>query len=67
MRARIQIVFQDPYASLNPRMSAHDIVAEPMVIHRDSLGLDARQRTDRVVELLRPRRPRRAASVSLSA
>jgi ABC-type oligopeptide transport system ATPase subunit len=52
MRARIQIVFQDPYASLNPRMSAHDIIEEPMVIHRDSLGLNARQRTDRVVELL---------------
>lgn len=52
LRARIQIVFQDPYASLNPRMSVHDIVTEPMLIHRDSLGLDARQRTDRAAELL---------------
>ena len=52
MRARIQIVFQDPYASLNPRMTAHDIVAEPMVIHRDTLGLDGRQRSARVEELL---------------
>ncbi len=52
MRARIQIVFQDPYASLNPRMTAHDIVAEPMIVHRDTLRLDRRQRTDRVVELL---------------
>jgi ABC-type glutathione transport system ATPase component len=34
LRARIQIVFQDPYASLNPRMSVHDIVTEPMLIHR---------------------------------
>jgi ABC-type oligopeptide transport system ATPase subunit len=52
MRSRIQIVFQDPYASLNPRMSVHDIVAEPMEIHADVLGLDARRRTARVEELL---------------
>ncbi len=52
MRSRIQIVFQDPYASLNPRMSVHDIVTEPMLIHRHALGLDRRQRTDRAVELL---------------
>ena len=52
MRARIQIVFQDPYASLNPRMSVHDIVTEPMVIHREVLGLGARQRTERAAELL---------------
>ena len=52
LRARIQIVFQDPYASLNPRMSVHDIVTEPMVIHRDVLGLSSRQRTDRAAELL---------------
>jgi ABC-type glutathione transport system ATPase component len=52
LRARIQIVFQDPYASLNPRMSVHDIVTEPMLIHVESLGLNARQRTDRAAELL---------------
>ena len=52
LRARIQIVFQDPYASLNPRMSVHDIVTEPMLIHRKVMGLDARQRTDRAAELL---------------
>ncbi len=48
-RARMQIVFQDPYASLNPRMSVADIVAEPLVIHR---SMTARQRLDRVAELL---------------
>jgi ABC-type oligopeptide transport system ATPase subunit len=52
MRSRIQIVFQDPYASLNPRMTVHDIIAEPIEIHQDELGLDARRKTDRVVELL---------------
>lgn len=52
MRSRIQIVFQDPYASLNPRMTVHSIIAEPMEIHRDHVRLNARQRTDRVMELL---------------
>ena len=52
LRARIQIVFQDPYASLNPRMTVHDIVAEPMVIHARTLGLDAAGRTARARELL---------------
>ncbi|GGE14192.1 peptide/nickel transport system ATP-binding protein/oligopeptide transport system ATP-binding protein [Gemmobacter megaterium] len=52
MRARIQIVFQDPFASLNPRMSVHDIVTEPMVIHAAALGLGPRQRTERAAELL---------------
>jgi ABC-type glutathione transport system ATPase component len=52
MRARIQIVFQDPYASLNPRMTVRDTIAEPMEIHRGRIHLDARGPTDRVVELL---------------
>ncbi|WP_264214353.1 ATP-binding cassette domain-containing protein [Leisingera thetidis] len=52
LRARVQIVFQDPYASLNPRMSVQDIVTEPMLIHRDTLGLGRRQRIDRAAELL---------------
>jgi ABC-type oligopeptide transport system ATPase subunit len=53
MQARVQIVFQDPYASLNPRQSVHDIVCEPMEIHRAHLGFgSARRRTERVVELL---------------
>ncbi|PTX01130.1 ATP-binding cassette domain-containing protein [Pararhodobacter aggregans] len=52
LRAKVQIVFQDPYASLNPRMSVHDIVTEPMLIHRATLGLNRQQRTDRAAELL---------------
>jgi ABC-type oligopeptide transport system ATPase subunit len=52
LRAKIQIVFQDPYASLNPRMTIRDIVAEPLEIHHDLVTLSARARTDRVAELL---------------
>ncbi len=50
LRREIQIVFQDPYASLNPRLPVFDIVAEPMVVHRLAKG---RQLRDRVDELLR--------------
>ena len=51
LRQRIQVVFQDPYSSLNPRMKIEDIVAEPMYVH--SIEPDARQRGERVRELLR--------------
>jgi ABC-type glutathione transport system ATPase component len=52
MRARLQIVFQDPYASLNPRMIIRDIVSEPLLVHADRKTLSAARRADRVVELL---------------
>ena len=47
-RRDMQIVFQDPYSSLNPRMRAADIVEEPLIIHK--LGSKAERRT-RVAEL----------------
>jgi peptide/nickel transport system ATP-binding protein len=47
-RRRMQIVFQDPYSSLNPRMRARQIVEEPLIIHR--LGSRA-ERRERVAEL----------------
>ncbi|HLF70138.1 MAG TPA: oligopeptide/dipeptide ABC transporter ATP-binding protein [Actinomycetota bacterium] len=48
VRRQMQIVFQDPYASLNPRMTVRDIIAEPMVIHR----LHAGRHDKRVADLL---------------
>ncbi|MFH1831075.1 MAG: ABC transporter ATP-binding protein [Pseudomonadota bacterium] len=50
LRKRMQIVFQDPYASLNPRMTVEDIIAEPLLVH--GIG-NSRERSDRVYELLR--------------
>ncbi len=49
MRRHMQIVFQDPYASLNPRMTVGTIVAEPLIIHGD---ISASERDDRVAQLL---------------
>ena len=49
-RRDMQMVFQDPYSSLNPRMRAFTIVEEPLVIHK--LGAKA-ERRDRVAELFR--------------
>ncbi len=51
-RRNFQIVFQDPYSSLNPRMRVGDIVEEPLIIHRDG-GKDERAaRVDDLFELV---------------
>ncbi len=50
-RRRMQIIFQDPFASLNPRMTVGDIIAEPLIIHR--LVRTPQERTERVAELLK--------------
>lgn len=50
LRKRVSMIFQDPYASLDPRMSIGRIIAEPLEIH--NLAGNGRQRDDRVAELL---------------
>jgi len=50
MRRKLQIIFQDPYGSMNPRMTIESALAEPMVIQR--IGKSASDRRDRAVQLL---------------
>ncbi|MBI2166295.1 MAG: ATP-binding cassette domain-containing protein [Chloroflexi bacterium] len=50
MRRQMQIIFQDPYTSLNPRMTAGNIIGEPLVVHR--LARSKGEYRDRVIELL---------------
>jgi oligopeptide transport system ATP-binding protein len=50
LRRRIQVVFQDPYSSLNPRMKVGDIIGEPMKVH--GIEPNAAKRSARVRELL---------------
>src|SRR3979409_2101168 len=50
MRRRMQMIFQDPYASLNPRMTVANIIGEPLEVHNLASG---KAKTDRVQELLK--------------
>ncbi len=50
MRREMQVIFQDPYGSLNPRMKVGSIVGEPLAIHRIARG---REREEKVADLLR--------------
>jgi oligopeptide transport system ATP-binding protein len=50
IRRKMQIVFQDPFASLNPRMTVGDILGEALIIHK--LAASARERDDRTANLL---------------
>ncbi len=52
MRQRMQIIFQDPYASLNPRMTVGGIVGEPLEVHRVARGKEKRERVQELLRLV---------------
>ena len=44
LRRKIQVIFQDPYSSLNPRMKIGEIISEPMYVHNTEPDAEARQK-----------------------
>jgi len=52
MRRRMQMIFQDPYASLNPRMTVGGIVAAPLKIHGVARGKECQERVAELLELV---------------
>ncbi len=52
MRRKMQMIFQDPYASLNPRMTVADIVGEPLVVHNVATGKEIEERVKHLLDLV---------------
>lgn len=52
LRSEVTVIFQDPYASLNPRMTVGDIIAEPWSIHGGVRRKDRRKRTQELLEVV---------------
>ena len=52
MRRKMQMIFQDPYASLNPRMTVGEIVSEPLIIHNIKKGTELQERVEELLELV---------------
>ncbi len=52
MRRRMQMIFQDPYASLNPRMTIGSIVGEPLEVHKIAKGKEKRERVQELLRLV---------------
>src|SRR5512138_2596654 len=51
-RRKMQMIFQDPYASLNPRMTVADIVGEPLTVHDVAKGKEIQDRVNHLLELV---------------
>ncbi len=52
LRRNIQMVFQDPFASLNPRMTVREIIAEPLIVNKVARGRELEDRVRELVELV---------------
>ncbi len=52
MRRKMQMIFQDPYASLNPRMTVGEIIGEPLIIHNVAKGREVQERVESLLELV---------------
>jgi len=52
MRRKMQMIFQDPYASLNPRMTVEQIVGEPLMVHNVATGKEIQERVKHLLELV---------------
>jgi len=53
MRTKMQMIFQDPYASLNPRMTIRQIVGEPLIVHEIGKNKEIDDRVDQLLDLVR--------------
>jgi oligopeptide transport system ATP-binding protein len=52
MRRKLQMIFQDPYASLNPRMTVGEIIGEPLIVHNLAKNSEIQERVGRLLELV---------------
>ncbi len=52
MRRKMQMIFQDPYASLNPRMTVADIVGEPLMVHNVATGKEIQERVQHLLKIV---------------
>ena len=53
MRRKMQMIFQDPYASLNPRMTVGQLVGEPLIVHSVATGEEIEKRVEQLLELVK--------------
>ncbi|HEX7541079.1 MAG TPA: dipeptide ABC transporter ATP-binding protein [Anaerolineales bacterium] len=53
MRREMQMIFQDPYASLNPRMTVMDIIGEPLAVHGLASGKEIREKVEHLLDVVK--------------